>query len=133
MITKEQAYLKAVEGLASQGFIRSVDRNGYCMYRKNRQKDCKIKCAIGWLIPDERYSKKFEGNSFTFINWDCEIKKEIKQSMEVEGLENSWAYSLQGCHDKGKTPDEMKAKLRQFGKKRGYKIPEALNATEKES
>ena len=51
-LTKQEAFDKAVRGLASQGWERSVDVSGLwpvCSYRGPGGR----RCAIGWLISDE--------------------------------------------------------------------------------
>jgi len=40
----------------------AADENGFCVYRLQTENKI-LKCAIGGLIPDELYNKKFEGDS----------------------------------------------------------------------
>lgn len=54
MITNQEAFDGALKHLRAQG-KRAVDENDSCMYRQGN-----LKCAIGALIPDEKYNPEFE-------------------------------------------------------------------------
>ena len=58
----QQVFDKIVKGLASQGWRKSVDENMDCKYRYEG-----LKCAAGWLIPDELYKPEIEGCRFSVL------------------------------------------------------------------
>lgn len=55
MITQEQFDI-ILTGIRWQGGP-SVTTNGWCRYRDDNER----RCAIGWLIPDDKYSDSLEG------------------------------------------------------------------------
>lgn len=115
MTKKDQQKLfnRTVRGLASQGFERSMAPLGDgCAYRG--QDGCR--CAIGWLIPNKRYSPDLEG-------WGA--SRRCVRKAVAAGSPGFLAY-LQRCHDQGRTPDEMKKNLRAFASDHGLALPKVL-------
>lgn len=106
-----QAYL----GLKSQGFKRSgiVDEDGSfnCLYKMNDN----LKCAIGWIIPDDKYSPKLD---------ECHIQEVLELvGFDATDAEIQFCAYLQAAHDGSKTPEIMQLKLEQFAKACEVVIP----------
>jgi hypothetical protein len=57
MKTKQELFDAVVDGFCAQGWRRSIDENGACVYRGPNG----TKCAIGILIPNDVYSVRMEG------------------------------------------------------------------------
>jgi hypothetical protein len=130
MMTQEQkqAYFDAaVAGLASQGFTRAVHDGGSCAYRGVGGK----KCALGHLIPDERYEPEMEGG----------VNAAVRAVLGRDDIEDDfyWFSKLQNCHDLAYTldsetgttrrfdsPNDMKRKLVQFAESEGLSLPGVL-------
>lgn len=118
MKTKQEIFDEVVKGLASQGFKQSLlpeKDGGGCAYRGDHGR----KCAVGHLIPDEKYSKAFEGDSVAEYN--------IQEVLKSEGYEDAcFLDQLQHCHDSGHTPEGMRIRLRSEAERLGLTIPECL-------
>lgn len=57
-MTRQEMFDTAVRGVISQG-APSVDRFGGCLYRGPNG----LRCAAGWLIPDDKYSPELESKT----------------------------------------------------------------------
>ena len=55
----QQVFDKIVKGLDSQNWQKSIGDFDRCYYRSGQ-----LKCAAGWLIPDELYSTEMESQQF---------------------------------------------------------------------
>lgn len=138
MLTQEQKqdyFNRAVEGLAKQGFTRSQHRR-QCLYRSPNGK----KCALGHLIPDDRYSESLEGRGVSHALLVDVGFGEL--SLEDEEFFNN----LQTCHDGAYTvtfdgaqimetdvPSLMVERLRVFGENNDLTLPEVLAEASSES
>lgn len=60
-MTNQEAFDKALQGIRGQNYVRSVDEDGSCAYRSDVTAECKVRCGVGHLIPDELYSAELEG------------------------------------------------------------------------
>jgi hypothetical protein len=111
-MTNQEAFNIAYIGLAKQGFERSIEA-GHCQFRTRSGK----KCAIGFLIPDEKYQSTWDecGQLGRAIE-DCEL-----------GIDHAFAGFLQDAHDIGKTPGLMRRELERFAEKYSLTIPEVPN------
>jgi hypothetical protein len=65
---------------------RSVNRNGICQYRGPKGS----MCAIGFLIPDDKYKKSFERNAV----------EDIAHKLDIDSEETSFLQELQYIHDR---------------------------------
>lgn len=84
----QEIYNTVKAGLASQGWIPSVDAYGWCAFRDNLGR----KCAAGWLIPDEVYDDHMEGEPIEQL---FELYSELEHlSRHVELIQK-----LQDAHD----------------------------------
>ena len=114
-MTNQEIFNTIYLGLESQGFKRSRDEmRGYCMFRG----DNGMKCAAGWLIPDEEYDEDFENQGMVVQNdWF------INHFGDAYG-DTIWLIrDLQKIHDGSKTPDEMKEGLTRFAKHSNLTVP----------
>lgn len=113
-MTKQEIFDKAVAGLASQGFERSVINDDahidFCAYRGDGGR----RCAIGWLIPDELYSSAFEGEPVRFL--PPMIQEFVGYDTYPAFVEDLWA-----AHDNSTAPPDMRYRL--------WKIAERNNLT----
>lgn len=89
--TNQEAFDIAVRGVLGQGRA-SVDQEGYgCLYRGPNG----LKCAAGWIVPDELYQPEFD----TSVNpmWDHIVRgRPDLQALADVGL----VLDLQKAHDK---------------------------------
>lgn len=116
----QEIYDVSVTGLASQGFQNSYAEDGTCAYRGTNGR----KCAIGWCIPDDKYSPEIELKSIATILGDPKLKMVLAHfpyHVHVETLRE-----LQMCHDLSYTTEGMRIALYDFGRKHRLQIPEIL-------
>ena len=119
VMSKQQMLDKAVKGLASQGFVQSrgpgiTENPGRCAYRGNEGR----RCAIGWLIPDDKYYPELEKNG--------EGHKLPKSVLNFRPSSMSLVWRLQLAHDRAINPDQMKQNLKDLAKEFGLRIPKEL-------
>jgi len=75
----------------------SVDAERHCLYREKRNGR---KCAMGWLIPDSKYQKKFEGlNAVEVIGQIGDLKYDKSRIAFIR--------ELQMAHDRATVNSEM--------------------------
>jgi len=89
-MTRQEMFDTAAKHLLTQR-TRSVVPGGYCNYRGPQGR----MCAIGPMIPDEKYSPHLEGRSVWFIDvWDA-------MGIDVDDPDNlkDLASKLQNIHD----------------------------------
>src|ERR1700690_1533902 len=100
-MTNEEVFRVVYTGLRKQGFERSLDSRGdYCMYRGLNGK----KCAVGMLIPDDRYDSRFEKRSYLSLRTEPGgVGFDVK---DVEFLN-----ILQAIHDTSDEPGRMRMRL----------------------
>lgn len=90
-MTKKEYYDLLVRS-ASDGTFPAI--NGVtCMYRKNETANCPQRCAIGLLIPDEKYCPEIEG-----LQVDSIIEKGLVTI--PDGITCEDLSIVQACHDK---------------------------------
>lgn len=82
--------------LLRQGTI-AANFAGECKYRAiSVDSGETLKCAVGWFIRDEQYSKKFDTETYSVDNlFDCGAITDIKDTME----NRSFLRRLQSAHD----------------------------------
>lgn len=88
--TKSEYLNKLIES-SKDGTFPSANI-GTCKYRKDSTNNCKQKCAIGLLIPDELYNKNIEGTALKVII------SEYALISPVDLFEKD-AKKIQSCHD----------------------------------
>jgi len=86
MLTDQEVFDRVARHLLTQGERAYDNVRGVCMYRKG----C-LKCAIGCLIPDDKYSTELEG-----LGVDNERVREA-----LKGITESWDLlgAIQDVHD----------------------------------
>lgn len=102
-MNKQEIFDAVVNGLASQGFERSLG-NGNCRLRGEDGR----KCALGWLIPDKGYDRSHEYSP---------VRAALGFLPELPVLPGShWDFlgRLQDAHDDAQTPEQMRAVLRRL-------------------
>lgn len=93
----KREYKNLLEKSAFDGTFPSYNRgddDNYpsCRYRKDLTPNCKERCAIGLLIPDDKYDVNFDG---------CYSASRIMEKLEikVEGLTEMDLLRIQSIHD----------------------------------
>ena len=86
MITRQEAFDTALTHLRVQG-RRAVDEVGRCMYRTKTG----LKCAIGALISDDKYSPHLEGMSVG--------ESEVYVTFNANKSDIEFYVDLQDIHD----------------------------------
>lgn len=110
-MNRQEIFDKAWNGLKAQGFRRSADEHGSCLYRGPNG----LKCAIGHCISDEAFNHRWEGS-----------RDEPFKAAGVGGWGSQkyeWAIELQNAHDTASDPSDMEGGLRRFAKKHKLTIP----------
>lgn len=128
-MTYQEMFNVAYKGLKSQNFYQSVvgGLNSDCQYRGANG----MRCALGWLIPDEKYEVVFENKTPSWNLSQATNPKGYKINQRLcaaAGLNNKdkiiFAQELQYCHDDATSPEVMKNKLKYFAKKYKLTIPQ---------
>lgn len=120
---RQAAFNLAFRGLRYQGFERSAVRRDYvgttCLYRKSGEASGRVCCAVGWLIPDDKFDADYNS-----ARVECAegMIMDALQPITVERL--SFLSSLQRAHDSGDTPNTMERNLRDFATKHRLRIPD---------
>jgi hypothetical protein len=110
--TRQEIFNVAFLGMKSQGFKMSVNGNGVCAYRSPNG----LKCAVGFLIPDDKYSKSLEG-----LSASSEV---ILGITEVSPHDKRFLKDLQEIHDISFSPDNMSYDLKVFAENHRLTIPD---------
>jgi hypothetical protein len=117
-MTKQEMFDKVVAGLASQGFARSLAMDGTCAYRGEGG----LRCAAGWLLSDEDYTPDMEGS----LVGDG-VRFALFLGSGHGRPERNLLRALQAAHDQeAGSADELKAVLRDVGKRYRLALPECL-------
>lgn len=107
---------KAVSGLSRQGFEKSVNydpdtTSPQCKYRGRNG----LRCALGHLIPDEKYNPKWERHTPDAVPAGCGITAAC--GLDAYNYDDvQWLLDLQSCHDKASSSQDMIDRLREFAK-----------------
>ena len=117
-MTYEEAFEKIWNGLKSQGFEKSVDNeiSTRCMYRSQTPDGKPLKCAAGWLIPDEDYDPQFEDKTIEeLIELELLPEEFCEEDFYSDYAWRSFLNDMQSAHDIAETQDEMKRRLIKAG------------------
>lgn len=88
MPTNQEAFDIALNGILQQGGPSLDKENVNCMYRSHQGR----KCAIGWLIPDDKYNPDFEKKGI--------FNDIVSNTMRELGYNDiNFLTNLQHCHD----------------------------------
>lgn len=105
-MTKQQLFDRVASHLIRQN-VRSVTEDGTCMYRGPNG----LRCAIGCLIPDEKYHEDFEESTVS-------SEDRIRKAAGVRrGDELFLAQDLQFIHDSSISGIEWPYRLRTVARK----------------
>lgn len=115
-MTIQEVFDKAVRGLRDQGWRKaSVGGDwisGACKYRTSSG----LRCAIGHVIPDEKYSPKLEGRSA------YDVAHHI--GLVIEDMPSGFFLNrLQECHDQALNRLDMHRRFRAFAARYGLEFP----------
>lgn len=124
---KQAMFNIAYKGLRSQGFCTSkfaykTDSDPFalearCAYRGENG----MKCAIGYIIPDDKYSPEIEG----FTAQDPPVIECLNDFVDEEDYSRiSFLMSLQTQHDSANSPEDMEKRYRNFAAEQQLTIPE---------
>ena len=95
-MNKQLIFDTAVNGIRKQG-KRSVDDIGRCMYRGPNG----CKCAVGHMIPDDKYDSFIENLPAAHPSVLQRIDKKFEISDDQTPDERTFLKELQQCHDLG--------------------------------
>lgn len=93
-------YLKELIRRAKVGLFPSAG-HGICFYRKNRRRNCEIACAVGVLIPNDKYSSRLERQGF-FVRPDKGDAHQMALHAAVQipkGVTKNQLQRIQRTHD----------------------------------
>jgi hypothetical protein len=107
MLTRQEIFDKVATHLLTQK-QQSLGPDG-CMYRG----DNGLKCAIGVLIPDDKYSPSFEGATCYDEGANGVLMARIRQAAGIADEDGAFAFRLQRIHDSTLT-DNWFVQLRQL-------------------
>jgi hypothetical protein len=115
MLTRQELFTNAVVGLAAQNWVKSSSSEspGDCLYRGPGG----LKCAVGFSIPDESYTRDIEGMG---------AKKALLRAGEGVYLGHGSIWAFQQLHDRADSPEQMKQNFIDYGKEYYLKWPEGL-------
>jgi hypothetical protein len=119
---KQEFFTRAYLGLASQGFEQSMGEVS-CLYRGPGGR----KCAIGWSITDEQYTRRMDENA----GLDCWGITRLGENLGwFEGLDDHHAgqlseflRKLQHVHDSNLEPDAMQKTLERLARNENHVVP----------
>ena len=102
-MTNQQLFDKVATHLLTQRKA-AIGKNGDCFYRKARRKGAApLTCAIGCLIPEEKYRPEMEGTSLTnFGDISSSTATRIEMIRRAAGLSRKQiplGRALQNLHD----------------------------------
>jgi len=124
-MNRQQIFDNVYLGLMSQGFRQSVvtfnidtpHTHQMCKYRGEGG----LKCAVGWLIPDDMYDDELE---------DCggiRYNPPVIDLLKLVGITEDqveFLAELQRCHDINKDPREMQTMLNKIAECNNLTIPQ---------
>lgn len=126
MKTRQQLFDMAFTGLLRQDFQRAATQGSsgasVCVYRAKHG----LKCAIGHMIPDDRYDPRMDvgsqepgtGSGFT----------KACVAADIGDSDWPWARGLQQCHDTARNASEMLRSLIHFALRHNLKAPMDLSS-----
>ena len=101
---------------------QAKDRSGCCSYRGENG----LKCAVGCLIPDDKYDPYMEGQSPLTTTCMSGKKREpgsVGRLLLEQGHDLSLAEALQTIHD-NYDPDEWRERLQELATRRNLTFTE---------
>lgn len=94
----ESEVVKAISNTVLQGAPSVSENSEACLYRG----PCGLKCVVGHMIPDDKYSKNMDKTSISGGLSSTAIGDNflIKQALELSNEEVTILEVLQECHDR---------------------------------
>jgi hypothetical protein len=129
-MTNQEAFNKAVEGLASQGFKKSqvekADPEGGVACAYTSKVEGKVRhCAAGWLLPEWVLQEIERNPRLNTVGWQS-LEREAPTGLRVNP---DFIKELQYAHDVSYGPVNMIILLMDVAHKNGLTLPPVLNAT----
>ena len=90
---------------------RSISKDGRCSYRSRRGAK---RCAIGVLIPDDRYDRSFDSDKVRLTA----VLKQAKIKIDVD-----FASQLQITHDRSANREDLRESLLHLAERCDLKLP----------
>lgn len=118
-MTRQEAFDKAVRGLASQGFKRAMavgeDGVASCAHQIGD-----LRCAFGWVMPDDFLARLREDGEMS----SCAAAIFDSYGSSAPGYD-IWLFisQLQRAHDNGATPQAMWHNLESLAIRNGLRLP----------
>jgi hypothetical protein len=121
MMTRQEIFTKVATHLFTQN--AKAEENGRCQYLTADGK----KCAIGCLIPADKYNAVFEGTTpmekSRVYNAECAMLRQILEEVGVNDEDMSFLRILQRQHDFW-APSEWRERLTKIAAEFGLTMPE---------
>lgn len=112
-MNRQEMFTKAVVGLRSQGWLRSMSANGnYCVYQSNDGR----RCAWGHVDPCLTFEQ-------TGVMGLCDDRIGVAADMSVEDL--TFAEKMQEAHDSSLSPSIMEMRFKNLAVKFALTFPES--------
>lgn len=92
---------RMLDGMASQGWERSVNESGTCSYIN----ESGSRCAVGWMVEPHQAERFEEGGGSVIDLFDHEL-------IEVDDDDFQFLTQLQECHDRLTTPASREKAIR---------------------
>jgi hypothetical protein len=86
-MTRQEMFNRAAQGILAQGCASYDTDRQACMYRGPNN----TKCAIGYLMPDGKYSFSLE--------YIAPYNKDVQKAAGIKWNQADFAVRLQQCHD----------------------------------
>lgn len=110
--TKQSLFDQAYRGLAAQGWKKSLDVDGGCVYRGLEGR----RCAVGHCISDEEYTIQMEEiGGIAAVTRRGYLKRLVPFSLFLE--------ALQVAHDRAYEGDEMRELFEKLANIHGLSVP----------
>lgn len=104
-MTEQETFDIVVKGILAQG--RPSMAYGACRYRHTLEDGTVLKCSVGMLIPDHRYTSKIEGVSLGSYDFNEINTETLKNILKDEGHNFKLAENLQFAHDAAIGPNNQ--------------------------
>lgn len=118
-LSRQEIFTKAYNGLKSQGFQRSVSPIHFHSYSCRYRGANGMKCAVGWLMDDDKYTSSFEG----YTPNGAYTLPEYWEAVNCSRDDSFFLKELQKAHDNGDTPELMINNLETVAGVHGLEIP----------
>lgn len=104
MLTTQEIYERAVRGLDGQGWKKSVDEVGSCMYRGING----LKCAVGHIIDDDIAKEWDNGEEFSGVSG---LSDSTLADAGLPPASRPLLGAMQIAHDRSHGPEDMYQKM----------------------